>query len=148
MNGAMRICFHGHPMDEVNIYINPKGWRSCRVCRRRSRLEYAEKHPVGQGQSQARWQGYFLRMKDTPEYKARRAASAYRWRNNPANRIKTRAHNKVKYALKRKKIEREPCIICDRPNAEAHHEDYSRPLDIVWLCREHHRGLHVQRKAA
>ncbi len=31
----------------------------------------------------------------------------------------------------------EPCY-CGR-KGEAHHNDYDKPLDIVWLCRAHHR---------
>lgn len=27
-------CPHGHPYDSANTYINPKGWRLCRTCRR------------------------------------------------------------------------------------------------------------------
>lgn len=30
---------------------------------------------------------------------------------------------------------------CHRP--EGHHPDYSRPLDVVWLCNEHHRAAHA-----
>lgn len=26
---------------------------------------------------------------------------------------------------------------------EGHHEDYARQLDVVWLCRTHHRRLHA-----
>jgi hypothetical protein len=41
---------------------------------------------------------------------------------------------------------RQPCVICGhvRPDrqADAHHDDYSRPLDVVWLCRYHHTMLH------
>jgi hypothetical protein len=37
---------------------------------------------------------------------------------------------------------RPPCEVCGALSAEAHHKDYSRPLDVVWLCRKHHMELH------
>jgi len=30
------------------------------------------------------------------------------------------------------------CEQCGAPNAHAHHDDYSRPLDVRWLCRTCH----------
>lgn len=41
-----------------------------------------------------------------------------------------------------------PCLVCGE-SAEAHHPDYSSPLDVVWLCRIHHKQTHAMvRKAA
>lgn len=31
---------------------------------------------------------------------------------------------------------------CDK-KPEAHHADYSRPLDVVWLCSAHHKQAHA-----
>ena len=39
------------------------------------------------------------------------------------------------------KIVPEPCRVCGG-KGEAHHEDYSKPLDVMWLCRKHHMELH------
>ena len=33
-NGAKNYCKHGHPYDEVNTYIRPRGGRVCRTCTR------------------------------------------------------------------------------------------------------------------
>lgn len=30
---------------------------------------------------------------------------------------------------------------CGKP--QGHHPDYSRPLDVVWLCAKHHREAHA-----
>jgi hypothetical protein len=36
-----------------------------------------------------------------------------------------------------------PCAICQNTHdIQAHHKDYSKPLDVVWLCFKHHRAIH------
>jgi hypothetical protein len=47
----------------------------------------------------------------------------------------------VSNALRDKKLFRQPCIICGE-RSEAHHPDYSRPLDVIWLCNKCHRQAH------
>lgn len=58
------------------------------------------------------------------------------------NTIKTKAHWRIKAALLSGKLKRENCIICNTKKSEAHHEDYGKPLDVIWLCRNHHKELH------
>lgn len=43
-------------------------------------------------------------------------------------------------------IQRQPCWVCGG-KAEAHHPDYSRPLDVVWLCSKHHKEAHGAAKS-
>lgn len=50
------------------------------------------------------------------------------------------AHNAFIY---RGKIKREPCIVCGEIKSQAHHEDYSKPHDIIWLCGIHHKKVHM-----
>ncbi len=51
---------------------------------------------------------------------------------------KIRARKKVSQAIRLGKLIRGNCLICKKPNAEAHHEDYTKPFDIMWLCKLHH----------
>lgn len=39
-----------------------------------------------------------------------------------------------------------PCEVCGELKVDAHHDDYSKPLDIRWLCRTHHSQHHKQFK--
>jgi uncharacterized protein DUF190 len=39
-------------------------------------------------------------------------------------------------------FERQPCIVCGDWNGHAHHADYDKPLDVIFLCRRHHTVLH------
>lgn len=48
------------------------------------------------------------------------------------------AHQKVSNAIRRGKLLKENCEKCGSDNVEAHHDDYSKPLDVRWLCRKHH----------
>jgi len=56
------------------------------------------------------------------------------------NKDKLRARSLVNQRINRGKLKREPCIVCKNPKGEAHHPDHSKPLDVVWLCRKHHRA--------
>lgn len=55
-------------------------------------------------------------------------------------RIKARGI--LNHYLRDKNIIRPSCNVCGHPMAEAHHHDYDRPLDVVWLCFRHHREIH------
>jgi hypothetical protein len=33
-------------------------------------------------------------------------------------------------------------VICGNKKSEAHHTDYSKPYDVIWLCDFHHHQLH------
>lgn len=58
---------------------------------------------------------------------------------------KRAARDQARAAVRAGVIARGRCEVCGRPDTHAHHEDYSRPLDVRWLCPEHHGELHRTR---
>lgn len=93
-----------------------------------------EANPHWKGGSRSRLRGKYVRLyrKRYPE--------------------KAKAHNAVKYAVRVGKLTRGKCEVCGAEGAQAHHDDYSKPLDVRWLCmihhKEHHRQLVMQRNMA
>ena len=64
------------------------------------------------------------------------------------NKEKVMAQKKIKYYKKRKYIiPPNECQLCERKGkTEAHHPDYSKPLDIIWVCKYCHNRIHHKRK--
>ncbi len=65
------------------------------------------------------------------------------WRkSHPLNREQRRKANARCYAgvyARRGLLKRKPCEVCGTwDNLERHHDDYSKPLEVRWLCRTHH----------
>lgn len=58
--------------------------------------------------------------------------------------VRANARSYANVYLRRGKIQREPCVDCGCDEAEMHHEDYSKPLEVVWLCRDCHLDRHRQ----
>ena len=48
------------------------------------------------------------------------------------------AYYVVAAAKKKGTLIPQPCIACGA-NAEAHHPDYDKPLEVIWVCKPHHR---------
>lgn len=59
-----------------------------------------------------------------------------------SNPEKYKARQLIGNAVRDGRIEKLPCLICGSISVEAHHPDYSRPLDVVWLCMIHHKQAH------
>lgn len=55
---------------------------------------------------------------------------------------KYRARTAASNAIRDGKLKKLPCEICGSTKVQAHHEDYSKPLHVMWLCHKHHTELH------
>lgn len=50
------------------------------------------------------------------------------------------ARRQVKLALLRGDLVKKPCNKCgESKDVHAHHENYKKPLKVIWLCRKHHK---------
>lgn len=78
--------------------------------------------------------------RSTTKGKLVNAKKTAKW--NDRNRDRYRAHHRVSDAKRRHGMKKQPCEICGDSNVDAHHEDYSKPLEIRWLCRKHHVETH------
>lgn len=77
------------------------------------------------------------------EFKQSVLRSSAKWREN--NALKRKAHIIVGNAIKYGKLKKLPCEVCrSTDGVHAHHEDYRFPLDVRWLCVDHHGARHRQ----
>jgi hypothetical protein len=80
-----------------------------------------------------------------PERKAYLGRKAKEWaENNPAER---RAQVAVGNAVRDGRLDKG--TVCEQADGNcsgpinAHHDDYSKPLEVRWLCRSHHMKWHA-----
>lgn len=61
--------------------------------------------------------------------------------NDPVFILKRRCRSKFNNALNNNKMQRGVCEICGEKEAQGHHADYSKPLEVRWFCALHHAQL-------
>jgi hypothetical protein len=66
------------------------------------------------------------------------------WRAEDKRRAK--CHYEVTKAIKNGELFKKPCVKCNDAKSLAHHEDYDKPLDVVWLCQSCHKKRHIEIK--
>lgn len=83
----------------------------------------------------------YEKNKHDPAFKERQRAKGKRDRlDNPLQRA---ARVIVGHAIRDRRLLRQPCEICgSEERIEAHHDDYTQPLQVRWLCRLHHIEHH------
>lgn len=76
----------------------------------------------------------------TPE--GRKRASLAKRRYTERNPVKRAAVDAVSKAIRDGRLTRQPCEVCGAARAQAHHDDYGKPLEVRWLCTTHHAEWH------
>lgn len=122
-----RTAFYAHPRMADGLLGK---------CKRCARLD-------GRNHRAARPEYYKAYDKDRYRNDAVRAANARATfkRAGEKHPEQKAASTMVANAVRDGRLKRQPCWVCGE-YAEAHHPDYSRPLDVVWLCVLHHRQAH------
>lgn len=77
-----------------------------------------------------------------PERAKAAAQISSAWRKADIRR--GRAHRAVTNAVRSGKLVRQPCERCGEIKSLAHHEDYDKPLEVVWLCQPCHKQRHKE----
>ena len=134
----MKRCFRcGSPRPLSSFYRHPRmadgHLNKCKECTKddvssnywRRRTQYAE---------------YERSRSQDPGRKAN--AVRYQREGRRRNPLKAAARLAVARAVASGRLVRQPCAVCGAPEVQSHHEDYARPLDVRWLCFEHHMEVH------
>lgn len=67
-----------------------------------------------------------------------------KWRE--LNPDKVKAHMAINNAVRNNRIKKLPCMLCGNPEVQAHHTDYTKRLDVQWLCSKCHSEKHNTNK--
>ncbi len=108
----------------------------CKVCH----LEYHREYRIKNRERDAQREKERLKL---PAAKARKIAYTYKMMAKYPERWKARSD--LRNAVATGKVVKMPCEVCGGLKVQGHHEDYSKPLEVRWLCSKHHKQLHYER---
>lgn len=134
-------CFKCHqvkPLDE--FYKHPRmadgHLNKCKECTKRDVQRNCDDH-IFEKHEYERKRGSTTKRKEQRRESQRRRRARFPEKHS--------ARKKVRRAVASGLLVPKPCEVCGNCQVQAHHDDYSKPLDVRWLCFVHHREVHGQR---
>lgn len=130
-------CLTIKPLDEFYAHsaMADGHVNKCKECNKKDVLEHRLKNIE-------KIRSYDKERSKLPARKKLAAEVNAAWRKADKRRIK--CHNAVSKAIKSGALVRQPCCKCSSLKSLAHHEDYDKPLDVVWLCQPCHKQRHKE----
>jgi len=138
----MKECYRCKKMKTMDDFYTHKAMGDGYLgkCKKCCRFEASNNYSVNRDYFRA----YDIRRNKDPErIKSRRLQSRIYYLKNPE---RTLVHRITSNGIRDGKIIRKPCQVCGKKKSQAHHDDYSRPLSITWLCFKHHREIKHHQK--
>lgn len=141
------VCFEMKTMEQYQVRRASKDGRTaaCRLC-----LSIRDARRVDQPKRVAKRKEIAQKRRLSPELTAIENRCKHEWIEK--NRIKRSAHIAVDNAVRdRILIKPDNCERCGvNDSLHGHHEDYTKPLDVIWLCRschgKRHREINAERR--
>ena len=112
----------------------------CKQCRSRAQKSWTPEQRM-------RAYAVTARVRGKPEVKEAVRVYMKEYQRKPEVRAKYKARNAVATAIRNGSMVRPmECSSCGATEKlQAHHSDYSRPLDVTWVCRSCHSKHHSNR---
>ena len=110
-----------------------------------NKCKKCNKHDVRENRSNNRdyYLAYDKQRSSNKERIAAQTEYTKQWRHKYEQKYK--CHTAVGNALRSGLLTKTPCIRCgDDKHVVGHHEDYSKPLDVWWLCETCHKQRHKE----
>ena len=77
-----------------------------------------------------------------PCHAAYMRANRSKYEGSPDQRLKSNARAYAREYQRRGLLIKQPCERCGSLDSEKHHDDYTKPLQVEWLCRKCHLEKH------
>ena len=136
----MKQCFKCNETKSLREFYKHKMMadghlNKCKECAKKDvRLHRKENESV---RKYDRW-----RYKNDPFRKKKTAENARRW--NKKNPLGYKAHYLTRNAIRDGRLKKGPCEVCGTTEKiHAHHDDYTKPLEVRWFCALHHHRMHA-----
>lgn len=137
----MKVCFKCGKTKTLDDFYKHPAMKDGRVnkCKECNKKDVAENY----ANKREHYSQYEKKRAKRPERKEK--AVEYQRKNRAKNKLEYYARNITTSAIKNGRLIKKPCEECGCLITEAHHQDYYKPLDVVWLCRIHHLERHGKR---
>lgn len=136
----MKTCFKcGETKDFTEFYKHPRmadgHLGKCKECTKKdvNKRYYSEPEKI---------KDYEKKRQQTRERRENKLKYQKISRTNHSDKYLARCM--VSNAIRDGRLTKQPCEVCEAVKAEAHHDDYSKPLEVRWLCLKHHRQHHKE----
>lgn len=109
----------------------------CKKCRNEITRKWYYKNQEKYKKLMVKWK------KENPKkYKKTKRNSYINYRKKYPERVLVKIE--FQKSLRKGIIKKYPCEVCGDTKSQGHHPDYSKPLEVIWLCQKHHSELHAK----
>jgi hypothetical protein len=134
----MKTCKDCHTQKPLTAFYKHEGMsdghlNTCKECKKTAST-------LNRNANLQRYREYDKERSKNPDRvkTARELARSWRDKHHKENL----AHLAVQRAIKSGLLKKLQCQSCGHERAVAHHEDYDKQLDVVWLCEPCHKNRH------